>query len=117
MTQAKTKPRTCHICGTVTDTFCPTCLKAYETRRAVADMTVDERAAELEQWMGPLEIPFTKLHKRVEELMCRPVLDIEMAWPDALVAEIRGGTPLSIDGIVDKVGSRSGKPVIPVVVS
>lgn len=73
-----TAPRTCHICGTVTDTYCPTCTAHFASRRNAEVMTGEERAAELELLCGPLEIEFQLVHRRIEELVGRPVWTHEM---------------------------------------
>jgi hypothetical protein len=106
----KRNTRTCHICGTVTDTWCPVCVAAFETRRPVAEMTIDERVDELGRWYGALEIPMEHVHQRIEELLGRPVWTHELVDGEALAAEIRSGRTIGMDDIVAKAAASS--PVI-----
>jgi hypothetical protein len=110
------KTRTCHICGTITDTWCPTCIMAYPNRRIAHEMTGDERAAEMEMWRGNLEIPFDLLHERIEELVGRPVWTHEMAKFEELIEEARTWNHIGMGEVLDKALAY-GKPVIPVVLN
>jgi len=83
--QSNSNMRTCHVCGTVTDNFCPTCLKDFETRTPADAMSLSERVAELRLLCGPLEIPIDKLHQRIEELMGRSVWTHELARFTSLI--------------------------------
>lgn len=69
---------------------CPPCVERMQ--RPVDSMTGDERAAELEHWGDTvLTVEFADLHRRIEELVGRPVWTHEMGsqmWPN-LVAEAR----------------------------
>lgn len=97
--------RTCHICGTECQPkeFCPKCVEFFPLRRNATEMTSEERAVELESWMGVLEIPFDMLHKRIEELLGRPVWTHELARPEALLEEIRSSRPATMDEIIEKI--------------
>jgi hypothetical protein len=95
--------RKCHVCGTETNAWCLVCVAAFDTRRPVAEMTVDERIAEMNVLSGPLEIPFDKVHQRIEELMGRPVWTHEMAFWDELLEELRQGQPATMTEIVEKI--------------
>lgn len=70
--------RTCHICGTVTAEWCPTCVTSFEKRRDADGMTPDERVAEFDSLCGPLEIPFSMLHQRIGELAGRAIWTHEL---------------------------------------
>ena len=68
---------------------CPECLALFEID--AESMTGDERAAAMEALDGPLTVEFGKLHKRIEQLVGRPVWTHEMGsqlWP-TLVEEAR----------------------------
>lgn len=81
--------RACHLCGTLTDDWCPTCTAAFPERRNADQMTGDERAAELALWYGPLEIEFALMHQRIEELVGRPVWTHELIAEERLIEEAR----------------------------
>src|SRR5688500_9429688 len=57
---------------------CPTCTTEGEHRRDVAGMTPEERLEEFRSWGDVLEIDFAKVHKRIEELVGRPVWTHEL---------------------------------------
>lgn len=95
--------RNCHMCGHRCESYCEVCVLAFEKRRPVNEMSVEERVAELNQWGGPVEIPFPSIHRRIEELMGRPVWTHEMAFFDSLVAELRAGVPANIADVIAKV--------------
>jgi hypothetical protein len=61
---------------------------------------------ELEQWIGPLEVPFDLLHARIERLVGRPVWTHELANPEALVREIRAGKLIPFSEVVTKLGKE-----------
>lgn len=81
--------RTCHRCGTKTDAWCPVCVAEITAPRTVEAMSTDERVDELASWLGPLEVPFHDVHKRIEDLMQRPVWTHELAFPDSLLSELK----------------------------
>ena len=70
---------------------CPRCTEALPKRPKHDEMTGAERRAELEG-MSILEVRFSLLHARIEELIGRPVWTHEMglAW-DALLDEAESG--------------------------
>jgi hypothetical protein len=95
---------------------CPGCVQMMQ--RPVESMTGDERAAELEHWgYLVLTVEFPTLHKRIEELVGRPVWTHEMGtqlWPN-LVAEARSQQhPADLEahviGSIDQVAGT--RPVI-----
>lgn len=56
---------------------CPECVAVMQ--RPVSEMTGDARAAELEHWGSiVLTVEFSDLHKRIEELVGRPVWTHEL---------------------------------------
>lgn len=101
-----TLTRTCHFCQTEVPLkeACPTCLAAFPNRRPVHAMSGDERAAELELWGGVLEIPFSLVHERIEELVGRSVWTHELGlnWP-CLVEEARTQDRPGMDAILDLI--------------
>jgi len=66
-------------------------------------MSQEAKAVELEQWMGPLEVPFDLLHKRIEELAGRPVWTHELGSPALIAAEIRGGEAIPFSEVLAKL--------------
>lgn len=89
--------RICHMCESVCGDkeWCTRCTEAFATRRPAAEMTGEERGVELQLWRGPLEVPFSLVHQRIEELVGRAVWTHELAsggWND-LIAEARGERP------------------------
>ena len=95
--------RTCHACGTRTDTYCPVCVANFAKRRDATTMTPTERADELVLWKGPLEIPFTDLHQRIEELVGRPVWTHELAYFDSIIDEVRSSKTVTFNDVMNKV--------------
>ena len=95
--------RNCHFCGHRCESWCPVCVLAYEHRRLASSMSVEERIAELLQWGGPLEIPFSDVHRRIEELMGRSVWTHELGHFKALVAELRSGQVANLADVIAKV--------------
>lgn len=101
------KERTCHVCGTNCTGSCPTCVEVFETRRKADEMTGEERATELKLLFGPLEIPFEKVHQRIEELVGRPVWTHEIGLNhNGLIEEARDGQHPSFQEIVDLIPSE-----------
>lgn len=91
--------RLCHWCGASVPMepepeFCAACLEAFPLRPDPTSMTPDEREAEMRTLDGPLEVPFSLLHGRIEELVGRPVFTHEMAlnW-EGLCREARWEAP------------------------
>jgi hypothetical protein len=91
--------RVCHICETVVGKreFCPRCIAWVDTLPDPHTMTPDERAAEMELWGGVLEIPFHKVHARIEALAGRPVWTHELAESNfaRLLEDVRNNTGVS----------------------
>ena len=95
--------RACHICGTRTSKWCPTCVANFRHRPKAHTMSPHQRAQELRLLAGPLEIPFDLLHQRIEELLLRPVWTHELGNVDALIAEILSSQRATMDDIMAKV--------------
>jgi hypothetical protein len=105
--------RTCTRCGHENLTeACPTCTAEWEDRRDAAEMTPEERLAEMKSWGPILEIDWPKVHQRIEELVGRPVFTHEMGTGGMayLVHEILTGHHPSLEGVMAKL--PAGKPVI-----
>lgn len=106
--------RTCSVCGTEGLTGeCPVCAAAWEKRRPAEEMTREERTAALDALPEKLEIEFSKIHQRIEELVGRPVFTHEMGTMAYLRHEILTGDIPSLDGIMAKF--PADKPVIPII--
>ena len=105
------KTRTCHICGTVTNTWCPTCEAKFSSRRATVEMTGKERVAELALLLGPLEMHFSLVHQRIEELVGRPVWTHEIGL-DADSLRKEAHTWNHTKTTADIVGLLKDKPTI-----
>lgn len=104
---------TCNQHGTTQPdgkTYCPQCMGSFRTRKAIVDMTIDERVEELGRLSGQLTIPFSDMHQRIEELMGRGVWTHEMADFDSLVKELRNGDRVKMADIIAKL--PQDKPVI-----
>ena len=84
--------RVCHIDQTeISDgAACASCMTRWPDLPDPKSMTGDERAAEMAALSGPLQVPFSLVHGRIEALVGRPVWTHEMglSW-DALVEESR----------------------------
>ncbi len=103
--------RTCTRCGHADlEGVCPTCTEEWENRRDVDTMTDEERAEEFRSWGPVLEIDFSKLQQRIEELVGRPVWTHELARPELLEHEILSGHHPSMEGVLAKL--PADKPVI-----
>ena len=94
--------RSCHIHETSCEDnqSCPDCVESYEALPDADTMTGDERATELEAWCGPLEIEFSLVHKRIQELVGRPVWTHEMGTSGMprLMEEARTRAAVVADG-------------------
>ncbi len=98
------KWRTCHICGERCDSWCPICTANFENRRDAEAMTGDERAAEMELWFGPLEVEFDLVHKRLEELVGRPVWTHELGLnSEGLIEESRTRKAATFQEVIDLI--------------
>lgn len=103
----------CERCGTKgLDCACPTCTEFFANRPDAGGMTVDQRLAEWDSWMGPLCIPFGDLHQRLEELAGRPIWTHELAKPEYIRAEIATVSTVGMEGVLAKL--PHDKPVIAV---
>lgn len=107
----------CHVHSTeapASGRGCEACYAEWEQRRPAAEMTPDERVAELERWCGQLSIPVGNIHQRVQELVGRPVYSHEIGLAfDQLREEAwhRTGQMPSDETITARAG-LSGKPVV-----
>jgi hypothetical protein len=91
------------------DVSCPECVAALS--KDVSVMDPGERAAEVRWWAeNVLTVPFADLHKRIEDLVGRPVWTHELANPDLLAKEIETGCQSSLQDVLDKF--PVDKPVI-----
>ncbi len=95
-----------HGCKQAMGSYCGQCKHEFDTRRDVMSMTAEERATELERWVGILTIPFADLHLRVTELVGRDVYTHEMARPEQLAAEVRSGRLIGMDAVIAKLTDR-----------
>jgi hypothetical protein len=70
---------------------CPQCLEFLANPPAPDTMTGDERVAELLRWEGIVTVPFPLIHRRIEQLVGRPVWTNEMGSDGllGLIAEAR----------------------------
>jgi hypothetical protein len=104
-----TATRVCHLCENVVGAQeqCPTCTAAFPHRRDAAMMSVEERVQEFERWIGVLEIDFSLMHQRLEELAGRPIWTHELGRPEQIVAEIRAQQPSTLTEIIAKAGPNS----------
>jgi hypothetical protein len=108
-------PRTCTHCGTEGLTeACPRCTEEWEHRRDVTEMTPEERLAEFRAWDGVLEIDFSKVHKRIEELVGRPVWTHELGTSGIpyLEHEILTGQHPSMAGVLAKLPADKAVAVV-----
>lgn len=90
--------RDCHIHGTACEDGqpCPDCVVMYDGLPSVEAMTVPQRIAEFRMWCGVSEINFGDIHKRIEQLVGRPVWTHELITREALEQEIVAhGAPAS----------------------
>ena len=84
------KNRICSRCGTKCVHECPVCRKNFSKRKNAEYMTGEERVQEMRSW-AICEIDPELVHKRIEELVGRPVnffIEVANNWPD-LVEEAR----------------------------
>lgn len=97
------KTRSCHVCGSVCTEACPVCTEAFEHRRPVKDMSIEDRVAEMQLLRGTVEISFDKIHLRFSELVGRSIFTHELAWVDDLIAEVRQGSPATFAEVISKI--------------
>ena len=85
---------------------CPDCRAWFETKPDAAAMTPEERAAEMERWGGVLEVEFSLVHKRIEELVGRPVWTHEMSsmnFPGLVEEARRRPGTVNVEALLDKL--------------
>ena len=108
--------KSCPDHGSPLPPACPECVEIMT--KPVVGMTGEERAAELEHWGDTvLTVEFDKLHKRIEELVGRPVWTHELGsagWAH-LVREARTQEhPMDLEahiiGSIDQVAGN--RPVV-----
>jgi hypothetical protein len=97
------KPRNCHHCGQYTEGWCEDCTAKWDKRPAVETMTVEQRLAEIDDLFGPLEVRFTLVHQRIEQLMGRSVWTHELAYPWMLKSELANGDRATLGDVMDKI--------------
>lgn len=101
------------------DDYCPECVAAFENRKPISELTVEERLAEFENICDIVTMPFSNIHQRVEELCNRPVWTHEFIDPDGLRNEIISvasgdGTADPLEAMLSRI--PEDKPVIGVVI-
>jgi hypothetical protein len=104
--QEQKETRDCHIHGTTLGKHesCPKCLDDFENRPDAEQMTGNQRADEMKRLDGPMEIPFSNVHQRIEELVGRPVWthEIGLNW-QGLVDEAANRSHPSMTEIIDLI--------------
>jgi hypothetical protein len=108
-----TKPE-CAWCGVALrpGEWCQRCIEDFASRPDSHSMTDEQRLIELKSLVTGngqfLMVPFGTLLARVDNLMQRPVFDIEMARPDSLIAELEGSRtyPGVINSLQEIVGDK-----------
>jgi hypothetical protein len=96
------KERNCSRCGTKTSEYCQVCIVAFPARRDAKTMTPAERVAELKSW-AIVEIPFTMIHQRIEELVGRSVWTHGLGNSEQLYAEIENGSSATFANVINKI--------------
>jgi len=92
--------------------YCPQCMTNYKSRTDAKGMSSEDKAVELES-MGILTIPFSLVHKRIEELAGRPVWTHEMCdMLKSLIEEVRSGKMATADDIIEKIAHKKVIPII-----
>lgn len=96
---------TCPWHHTQLNGVCPDCAERLENLPDASEMTVDERAGELQDWVDKeiLTVPFGDLQQRIEVLVGRPVWTHELVGIDSLIAEIRNQQPATFSDVLDKI--------------
>jgi len=97
------QPWICERHGTKQREFCALCVAEFESRRPAAEMTVEERIAQLQAIPEQLTIPFSDLHLWITELMGRDVWTHELAYPEQLVEELRNGEHVGMADVLAKL--------------
>lgn len=92
--------RICSRCGSIAIEECPECLEEYLHRKDVKLMAIDERVKEFQSWKK-CEIYFDKIHKRLEELVGRPIWTHEFGRWDEIIEEIKSGKHPTLEEILD----------------
>jgi hypothetical protein len=90
--------RYCHICSNGPLAYgepCERCTIMIDLLLPPALLTPDQRVAEMGMWRGPLEVPFHKMHERIEALVGRDVAIHEFLDWESLVEEARNNTGVS----------------------
>lgn len=101
------KEWTCPKHDTKQLSVCIKCQREFKYRTPAEQMTVEERALALEAIPVILTIKFSDLHKRIEELVGRPVWTHELGTGgiESLVKELRSQRPATIDDVMNKIPS------------
>lgn len=89
--------RICSWCGNPAPSWCESCSEELTHRENPDTMSSEERLAELSWFISGdgarCEVPFTLIHKRIEDLMGRPVWTHEFGDADRLLAELTTRLP------------------------
>ena len=92
---------------------CERCYEDWLNRPPAAEMTGDERVAELTRWVDQLTIPYRETRIRIDELVGRSVYDHEIGMCfDLLCEEARNPTGWISEEQIIARAALSGKPVI-----
>lgn len=96
--------RICHLCGTKVPqgAFCLICEDRIRHLPDPATMPLEARLAEFDSYDGPLEVPFSLLHGRLEALLGRGIFTHEFAQWDRLRIELRSGERPTMQQVIDK---------------
>ncbi len=83
--------------------WCRLCIDAYESRGNARQMSLEERACELEWWGSMLTIPMPMFRQRIDELVGRLVWSHELIDPRGLILEIRAQKPATFGQVLAKL--------------
>lgn len=96
----------CPTHQTEQESYCASCMAEFKNRRPAAEMTGDERAAEVKRLVGIVTMPFDNIHARMEEIVGRAVYTHEMgsrASVDQLMEEARTQQHITFAEIIEKI--------------
>jgi hypothetical protein len=93
---------------------CPECIAELKARPDAATMDKAARVAELRHLLStPLTTSFSLVWERVDALVGRGTLTHELAFPDALEAEILSGDqPTDVEIVMKLKNAMGDKPVV-----
>lgn len=92
---------------------CPSCIAELKARPDAATMDKAARAAELRHLLSvPLTTSFSLVWERIDALVGRGTMTHELAFPDALEAEILSGeSPTDVEIVMKLKNAMGDKPV------